>query len=293
MTTNQPTPNGLSSLPSITGSFSHPARGNPTGAMVEAAYRHHGIDARFINNDVAPENLANAVAGARAMGWIGFNCSLPHKVAVIQHLDALDHSASLIGAVNCTVRRENRLVGHNTDGQGFLHSLRTLTDPAGHRVLILGAGGAARAIAVELALAGAAHITLANRSIDKAQEIASLVEDHTDTSTEAVAWTDTVAPADDITIVVNATSLGLPGRPTPPIDFAPDSTGLIVCDVIPNPPHTELLQRAQASGAAILDGRGMLLNQAAVNIELWTGVRPDRSIMRAALDQAIAAWQHP
>ena len=166
----------MSLLPALTGSFSTPAADNPTGAMMEAAYAHHGIDARYVNCDVAAEDLADAVRGATAMGWIGFNCSLPHKVAVIQLLDELAESARLIGAVNCAVRRNGRWIGENTDGQGFLASLRTVAEPAGQRVLILGAGGAARAIAVELALAGASELWVANRNFAKAAEIAALVD---------------------------------------------------------------------------------------------------------------------
>ena len=113
-------------LSRLTGSFSTGAAGNPTVAMIEAAYRHHGIDARYLNCEVPPEALADAVLGARAMGWLGFNCSIPHKVAVIQHLDSLGESAQIIGAVNCVVIRAGRLVGENTDGQGFLISLRTV-----------------------------------------------------------------------------------------------------------------------------------------------------------------------
>jgi len=132
----------------LAGSFSTPAGENPTGVMVEAAFAHHGIPARFINCDVAPPDLADAVRGVVAMGWIGFNCSLPHKQSVIEHLDELGESARLIGAVNCVVRRGERLVGENTDGRGFLAALRTIAEPRGKRVTILGAGGAARAIAV-------------------------------------------------------------------------------------------------------------------------------------------------
>ena len=131
--------------------------------MVEAAYRHHGLDARYLNCEVAPEALADAVAGARAMGWAGFNCSLPHKVAVIEHLDRLAPSAEVIGAVNTVVATDGELVGHNTDGQGFVESLRTVVDPAGLEVVVLGAGGAARAVAVETALAGAASVIVVNR----------------------------------------------------------------------------------------------------------------------------------
>ena len=123
----------LSFLSLLTGSFSTPAADNPTVAMVEAAYRDLGLDARYINCDVAPAALGDAVRGARAMGWKGFNCSLPHKVTVIECLDELAESAALIGAVNCVVDRDGRWIGENTDGQGFVASLRTVVDPAGRR----------------------------------------------------------------------------------------------------------------------------------------------------------------
>jgi len=283
----------MSLLPALTGSFSTPAAGNPTVAMMEAAYAHHGIDARYINCEVAAENLADAVRGATAMGWIGFNCSLPHKVAVIESLDELAESARLIGAVNCAVRRDGRWIGENTDGHGFLGSLRTLADPAGQRVLILGAGGAARAIAVELALAGATELWVANRNLAKAAEIADLVNSRTSTACTATEWRQelTVPPA--ATVVVNATSLGLPGSGQVQLSFDVIPMGLVVCDVIPNPPDTSFLQRARQAGARTLDGRGMLLNQGAINIEFWTGIDPDRGVMGKALDEAIASWAHP
>jgi shikimate dehydrogenase len=282
----------MSLLPALTGSFSTPAAGNPTVAIMEAAYAHHGIDARYINCEVAAEDLPDAVRGATAMGWIGFNCSLPHKVAVIELLDELAESASLIGAVNCAVRRDGRWIGENTDGQGFLASLRTLTEPEGQRVLILGAGGAARAIAVELALAGAAELWVANRSLAKASEIAALINSETSCACTAVEWRlELMVPA-SATVVVNATSLGLPGSGGVPISFDAIPMGLVACDVIPNPPDTSFLQRARQAGARTLDGRGMLLNQGAINIELWTGVDPDRGVMGRALDEAIAGWAH-
>ena len=283
----------MSLLPALTGSFSTPAADNPTVAMMEAAYAHHGIDARYINCDVAIEDLADAVRGATAMGWIGFNCSLPHKVAVIDLLDELAESARLIGAVNCAVRRNDRWIGENTDGQGFLASLCTLAEPAGQRVLILGAGGAARAIAVELALAGAAELWVANRSLAKAAEIADLVNAETSSACTPVEWRQQLTVPASASVVVNATSLGLPGSGEVPLSFDVIPMGLVVCDVIPNPPDTSFLQRALAAGARTLDGRGMLLNQGAINIELWTGVDPDREVMGRALDEAIAGWAHP
>ena len=140
----------------LTAVFGQPVAENPTQAMIEAAYKHHGLDWRYLTIEVAPENLAVAVKGAGVMGFKGFNCTIPHKVAVIPLLDELGESAALMGAVNCVVRDGDRWIGQNTDGKGFVESLKELTDPKGLEITILGAGGAARAIAVELALSGAA-----------------------------------------------------------------------------------------------------------------------------------------
>src|SRR5215470_3528004 len=133
-----PKPNSF--LSQLTGSFAFPAAENPTVAMIESAYQHHGLDWRYINCEITPQNLPAAVAGARAMNWAGFNCSLPHKVAVIQHLDGLGESAEIMGAVNCVVRRGTSYIGENTDGKGFLSSLRELVDPVGQSVVMFGAG---------------------------------------------------------------------------------------------------------------------------------------------------------
>ena len=122
----------MSFLSLLTGSFAHAAAENPTVAMIEAAYRHHGIDARYINCEVAPERLADAVRGARAMGWAGFNCSIPHKVAVVEHLDGLAESAAVIGAVNCAVARDGRLRRreHRRPGLHGRRCARSSTRPA-------------------------------------------------------------------------------------------------------------------------------------------------------------------
>src|SRR5437016_5887376 len=120
----------------LTACFGQPVAENPTQAMIEAAYRHHGLDWRYLTIEVAPAGLADAVRGARAMGFAGFNCTIPHKVAVIPHLDGVGESASLMGAVNCVVRRGQQLIGENTDGKGFVSSLKELADPAGKRVVL-------------------------------------------------------------------------------------------------------------------------------------------------------------
>ncbi|MEZ7137033.1 shikimate dehydrogenase [Komagataeibacter sp. SM21] len=270
----------------LTGSFSTPCGDNPTVAMIEAAYRHAGIDARYINCDVKAENLAAAVAGAVAMEWVGFNCSLPHKVAVIEHLDELAQSARIIGAVNCVSIRDGRLIGNNTDGKGFLASLQSVTDPAGKRVLVLGAGGAARAIAVELGLAGAKHLTVTNRDPHKARTIAALVADNTPCGAEVMAWDGKISVPEGTDIVINATSIGLgDAQALPPIRLETLRRGMVVADVIPNPPMTHLLRKARAQGCTVLDGLGMLVNQGVIGVELWLGRKLDSGVMQRTLQE--------
>jgi shikimate dehydrogenase len=273
----------------LTGSFAAPAAENPTVVMVEAAYRHHGLDARYINCEVPAEALGDAVRGARAMGWAGFNCSIPHKVAVVEHLDGLAESAALIGAVNCVVRRGDRYVGENTDGQGFLTALRTVADPAGASIVLLGAGGAARAIAVECALAGATAITIVNRDERRGAELAALVEGRT--RARLVVWDGAYRVPEEAGIVVNATPVGLfpDAGARPDVDLDALRPGTVVADVIPNPPRTTLLREAEARGCTVLDGLGMLVNQGAIGIRHWTGVDPDRAVMRAALEEIFGA----
>ncbi len=269
----------------LTGSFAFPADENPTVAIMEAAYSHHGIDARYINCEVGPERLGDAVRGARAMGWVGFNCSLPNKVEVIQYLDGLAESASIIGAVNCAVMRDGRLIGENTDGQGFVASLRTVADPAGKDVVLFGAGGAARAIAVETALAGASSITLVNRSRERGAVLVRLFAERTPASSELVAWDRPYRVPESTDFVVNATSIGLYPDVDARLALDLDSLrpGLVVADVIPNPPTTNLLRDAAARGCVTLDGQGMLVNQAVINARNWLGIDVDPAVMRAVL----------
>jgi shikimate dehydrogenase len=277
----------LNFLSMITGSFALPAAENPTVAMVEAAYRHHGIDARYLNCEVPPDKLGDAVRGARAMGWIGFNCSIPHKVAVIQHLDGLGESARLMGAVNCTVRRDDSLIGENTDGKGFLKSLTEVIDPRGKRVVMFGAGGAARAIGVELALAGAAGITIVNRSRSRGEPLVALLNEKTPTQARLAAWQGTFSVPAGSDIVINATSIGLFPDVSDrlDIDLTSLNPGTVVADVIPNPPRTLLVRDAEGRGCKVIDGLGMLVNQGVIGIKYWTGVDVDPAVMRRKLEE--------
>ena len=281
----------------LTACFGQPVAENPTQVMMEAAYRHHGLDWRYLTIEVAPSDLKEAVRGARAMGFRGFNCTIPHKVAVIEHLDGLGESASLMGAVNCVVRRGNQLIGENTDGKGFVKSLRELVDPRGKHVVMFGAGGAARAIGVEVVLAGATRITLVNRSAQRGEELAQLLADRVKVDVDFVRWDQAFRVPEGVDIVINATSIGL----FPDIDARLDldtatlRPGMVVADVIPNPPKTNLVRDAQARGCQVIDGLGMLVNQGIIGVEFWTEattgkrVVPDAGVMRQALEDVFGA----
>ena len=270
----------------LTGCFGQPVAENPTQAMIEAAYRHHDLDWRYLTIEVSPDGLAAAVSGARAMGFVGFNCTIPHKVAVIEHLNGLGESASVMGAVNCVVRREDQLIGENTDGKGFVESLRTLTDPVDKKVVIFGAGGAARAISVEVALAGATGITIVNRSEDRGTELVELLRARVHVEAQFVKWDGDYSIPEGTDVVINATSIGLfpDVEARIAVDIAGLKTGMVAADVIPNPPETRFVRDARASGCKVIDGLGMLVNQGVIGVEYWSGISPDPDVMRKALE---------
>lgn len=281
----------------LTSVFGQPVAENPTQAMIEAAYRHHGLDWRYLTIEVAPEDLPAAVQGMRAMNFRGGNLTIPHKVAVIPLLDGLSEAAELMGAVNCIVREDDRLIGENTDGKGFVSSLTPHCDPAGKQVVIFGAGGAARAIAVELALAGASQFTIVNRSPERGKSLVDLlngrVREKADITAQLVNWSDNYQIPAGTDVVINATSIGLfpdvDARLA--IDFDTLLPKMVVADVIPNPPETHLVRTARAKGCTVLDGLGMLVNQGVIGFRLWTGVDPDPAVMRQALEDVFGTQQ--
>lgn len=275
-------------LHELVGSMSQGAAGNPTVAMIEAAFVHHGLHWRYVNMEVAPENLGAAVRGAKAMGFRGFNCSLPHKVTVIPHLDGLGESAAVMGAVNCVVRRGEKLIGENTDGKGFLKSLESVIVPPGKSVVLFGAGGAARAIAVELGLAGVKRITIVNRSESRGAELVTLLREKQKLAAELVVWSSDYAVPAGTDIVINGTSIGLyASEARLALDLSSLTPGMIVADVVFSPVRTRLLRDAAARGCRALDGLGMLVNQGIVGVKYWTGIDPDAAVMRQALEAAM------
>ena len=268
--------------------MSQGAAGNPTVAMIEAAFAHHGLPWRYINMEVTPADLGEAVRGAKAMGFRGFNCSLPHKVTVIPHLDGLGESAAVMGAVNTVVRRGDQLIGENTDGKGFLRSLAAVTDPKSKSVVLFGAGGAARAIAVELALAGITKLMLVNRSEARGKELFQLLRNKLNLEVELVIWSGDYKIPAGTDIVINATSIGLYDADARlNLDINTLQPGMVAADVIGNPPRTRFIRDAEARGCRTLDGLGMLVNQGIVAVQYWTGIEPDAGVMRKALERAL------
>ena len=273
----------------LVGVFGHPVAENPTIVLQEAAFKALNLNWRYLTIEVYPEDLEDAFKGLRAFNMQGINLTIPHKVEVLKYLDEVADDARLMGAVN-TVRRSregNKLIGENTDGKGFLRSLRedARVNPADKRVVVLGAGGAARAITVELALAGAAQITVVNRTAGRGQELVKLLNDQTSTSADFILWNGRYSLPATTEVLVNATSIGLfPDiSAKPDLDYNTITPAMIVCDVIPNPPQTPFLDEARARGATTLDGLGMLVYQGAIGFKMWTGLEPPVEVMHRAL----------
>ena len=255
-----------------------PVAGNPTQEMLEAAFAGAGLDARYVSLEVEPAALADAVRGLRALGARGAHVTVPHKVAVVPLLDRLTDVARLVGAVNCIRREGDGLVGDNTDGAGFLTSLRRLVDPKGTSVVVIGAGGAARAIAAELSRAGAARIAVVNRTLARAEEVAAAIGAPCEATQLTERWT---VPA-EAEIVVQATTVGMDDAEARlPLAWR-DGAG-IAADVVIVPPRTAFVRDAETAGRQTLSGIEMLVEQAVLGFRWWTGIEPDAAAMRGAL----------
>ncbi len=275
----------------LVGVFGHPVAENPTVVMQEAAFQALGLPWRYLTIEVLPRDLEAAMKGLRAFGLRGVNLTIPHKTAVLAHLDEVRPDAALMGAVNTVVRDGDRLVGWNTDGKGFMRALAAAgVEPRGQRVVLLGAGGAARAIAVELALAGARRITVVNRSEDRGFDMVRDLMSQTIVKADFVELGEGFCVRNDVDILVNATPVGLYPQVTemPLVTLDSARPDLLVCDAVPNPPETRLIATARGLGLRVLSGLSMLVYQGAIGFEMWTGQKPDEGVMKQALAAAFA-----
>lgn len=270
----------------LTGVFGDPVDDNPTGVVEKAAFQAKGLNYRYLTIKVLPDDLETAMKSVRVLGMKGINLTMPHKVRVLSYLDELSEAASIIGAVNTVIHRDGRLYGENTDGKGFVTALKNEgISLKGKRVAMLGAGGAARAICVECALNGAEHITVINRNKERGSELAELLCGKTGCGAVFLPWESGMEIPADTEILINGTSAGFSPNVNdrPDIDYSSVTEKMCVCDVVFNPVETVFLREAANRGAKTVTGLGMLVQQAALNFTLWTGVDAPVKVMEEAL----------
>lgn len=278
----------------IFGIFGWPVEHSFSPAMHNSAFEKLQMDCAYVPFPVQPEYIGKAVDSIRSLGLSGVNVTIPHKSSVIKYLDEVSREAQLIGAVNTIVNRNGILTGYNTDAPGFLKSLETDAgvNPGGKRVLILGAGGAARAVSIQLAIAGAAEIALTSPVAGEAEGLANLIESSLNVKVSVINWDkqEISKNAEGFDILINATPVGMHPRveEKPPVDLENATRDLLVCDLIYNPNETMLLKEARDNGFKTLNGMGMLLYQGAIAFELWTGIEPPLEVMKEALQKSLA-----
>ncbi|ABC24407.1 shikimate dehydrogenase [Rhodospirillum rubrum] len=248
----------------------------------------HGIDGAYVPLAVAPEALERALAALPALGLAGVNVTVPHKEHALARMDALTERARRIGAVNTIVcQSDGRLLGDNTDGFGFLENLRQRRPDwrAGHGpAVVLGAGGAARAVCASLLEAGCPALTLVNRDQGRARALAEALAAWSPVPITLATWDEAPRTLGGAALLVNTTSLGMVGQPPLDLDLRGLAPSALVTDIVYAPLETPLLARARALGLATVDGLGMLLHQGRPGFEAWFGVAPEvDDALRAAV----------
>lgn len=272
--------------PELVGVFGDPIDDNPTVVLEEAGFEAMGLNYRYINYKVTPEDFDAAMKSLKALNMKGINLTMPHKIKVLPYLDEMSEAARIIGAVNTVNIKDGKLIGDNTDGKGFVLALkREGVELAGKKVTILGAGGAAKAIAVECALAGAVSINIFNRSKAPGAALADTVNNFTRAKGTYYPMNPGLKVPADTDILINATPIGLMPYPDrkPDIDYDTITSDMVVSDVVFNPAVTLFLKEAEKKGAKIVSGLGMLVSQGAMNFTIWTEKEAPYDIMYEAL----------
>ncbi|HZU76874.1 MAG TPA: shikimate dehydrogenase [Dehalococcoidia bacterium] len=282
----------------IAGLIGHPVGHSISPQFQQAAFDALGIDARYERWDTPPEGLAPRVAALRHEPYLGANVTVPHKEAVLPLLDAVEPLAHRAGAVNTIVREDGRLRGYNTDVAGFRRALaeRGSFSAAAKRALVLGAGGAARAVVLALELEAARSVTVANRRHERALRLVEELRSRSGPPLTALPWEAAQQPEmlRSVELLVHCTTIGMAGSaaarelPVRPEALAPH---VFVCDVVANPRRTPLLLAAEAAGCRTLGGLPMLVYQGAASFELWTGRAAPVAVMLAAADEAMLSLE--
>lgn len=267
------------------GLFGCPVDENATVVIMEAAFRALNLNYRYNTTLVYPQDLETAVKALKALNMKGTHITIPHKVEVLKYLDHLTETAELMGAVNTIYLKDGETYGENTDGKGFITSIHENdVQIKGQRIVVFGAGGAARAMTIELARDGASNITIVNRSSERGQALVELLNNKTSANAEFVLWDRAYQIPKETNLVVNATSIGMyPDPKIPDIDFSTLLDSMVVCDGVHNPPKTPFLIEASKRGCKILDGFSMLVNQGAISFRIWTGQDAPVEVMKNVL----------
>ena len=282
----------ISGKTKVCGIIGDPIEHTMSPVMHNAAFKKLGMDYLYLPFRVRKEKLGEAIEGMRALNIRGLNVTIPHKVAIIPFLDKLDNLAEKIGAINTVVNDDGVLTGCNTDASGFLQALvERGIKPVGKNIVILGAGGAARAIS--LILAGKDNnLAILNRHLARAEELAQRVSGVFKREIKALSLDDrNMAKAlDGADILINTTSVGMiPDTESTPVPAGRLKPGLVVYDIVYNPIKTRLLREAAAAGAEIIGGLDMLVWQGVLAFEKWTGRKAPVDLMR---EEATRVLEH-
>jgi len=277
----------------ILGIIGFPIKHSISPVFQQAALDYCGINASYQAWEVAPDAVGAFIQGLRDPDILGINVTVPHKEAVIPHLDEVDDWATEAGAVNTVVNHSGRLTGHNTDGYGFLKALQIegAFNPQGRGVLILGAGGAARGVVLALIRESVSSLTIANRTVARAQRLAELARSRGITSEAIPLVGDNLArAAGRAELIVNCTTIGMahgPDEKGTPLSWQQISPTAMVYDLVYNPLETPLLWEAARAGARTLGGIAMLVYQGAASFEMWTGSKAPVVVMMRTAEQAL------
>jgi shikimate dehydrogenase len=266
------------------GVIGDPVRHSKSPIMLNRAFRERGINGSYAAFHVTPNQLEQALAGVRGLGFRGLNVTIPHKIEVMAFLDEVHEGARAAGAVNTVVNENGRLIGYNTDGIGYVRSLKeeVESDLTGKTIVVLGAGGSARGILWALAQENPGAIMIANRTEEKAKELAASFSMELHIS--VIPWNTLREVCMVADVVINTTSVGMsPHIDAVPIDTTWLKSGSVVSDLIYNPLKTAFLQQAEQRGCRIHGGLGMFIYQGAYAFEYWTGQPAPVEVMRAAV----------
>ncbi|XRO77703.1 shikimate dehydrogenase [Methanocaldococcus sp. 10A] len=269
----------------VIGLIGHPVEHSFSPIMHNAAFKDKGLNYVYVAFDVLPENLKYVIDGAKALGIVGFNVTIPYKIEIMKYLDEIDKDAQLIGAVNTIKIEDGKAIGYNTDGIGARMALEEEIGKVKNKnIAIFGAGGAARAVAFELAKDN--NIIIANRTVEKAENLAKEIAKKLNKKFgEEVKFSGLDVDLKDIDIIINATPIGMyPNVDVEPIVKADKlREDMVVMDLIYNPLETVLLKEAKKVNAKTINGLGMLIYQGAVAFKIWTGVEPNIDVMKESI----------